>query len=129
GDYVVVVHADLLEGRRPCCMTEMTDVPWVFCPNLPVYRRWAEQSGLDFGKVTEHELANMSMISSAVRAGAGASVMIEAMVEDDIATGKLVAIETAVQPGLGYHVVTAAGVLPAKVKTFRKWLLSQSDAA
>ena len=127
-DYVVVVHRDLLGGRRPCCMTELTDVPWVFCPHLPVYRTWAVQSGLDPAKITEHELATMSMVSSAVKSGAAASVMIRAMMEDDIASGKLAVIEQVTQPGLGYHVVTGKGVLAPKVKTFRKWLMTQREA-
>ncbi len=126
-DYVVIVHKDLLGDRRPCCMTELTDIPWVFCPNLPVYRTWAVQSGLDPSQIKEHELATMSMVSSAVKAGAGATVMIRAIMEDDIASGKLVVVEQAKRPGLGYHVVTAKGVLPPKVKAFRKWILSQKD--
>lgn len=126
-DYAVIVHRDLLGDQRPTCLSEMTDVPWVFCSNLPVYRTWAVQSGLDPKKITEHELATMSMVSSAVRSGAGASVMIRAVMEDDIAAGNLVVVEQAVRPGLGYHVVTAAGVLPDKVRTFRKWVLSQRE--
>jgi len=125
---VVVAHKDLLKDRKPKCLSDMTDLPWVFCPNLPVYRRWAMQSGLDPEKITEHELSTMSMISSAVKAGVGASVMIKAMVEDDIASGSLIMVDQAIRPGLGYHVVTPKGVLTPKVKAFRKWILSQKES-
>lgn len=127
GDYVAVVHRKLLGDRRPECLSELIDMPWFFCQNLPVYRAWAVQSGLDTRNIKEHELATMSMVSAAVKAGAGASVMIKAMVEDEIADGTLIVIEQAVQSGLGYHVLTAKGVLTPRVKTFRKWLVSQGD--
>ena len=126
-DYVVVVHRSLLGGRTPTCMTELTDLPWFFCPTLPVYRTWAEESGLDFNTLKMHELSSMSMITAAVRSGAGASVMIRAMVEEDIAAGTLVVVEQTTRPGLGYHVVTQDTVLQPRVKTLRKWLLSQKD--
>lgn len=125
GDYVAVVHRSLLGDRRPTCLSDLTDVPWFFCQSLPVYRAWAMKSGLDPSKIKEHELSTMSMVSAAVKAGAGASVMIKAMVEDDIAAGTLIVIEQSAQPGLGYHVVTAKGVLTPRVNTFRKWLISQ----
>lgn len=128
-DYVVVAHRKLLGDRTPKCMTELADLTWFFCPNLPVYRTWAEESGLDFTKVVMHELSSMSMISAAVRSGAGASVMIRAMVENDIAQGDLVVVEQTTRPGIGYYVVTQDGVLHARVKTLCKWLLSQAEAA
>jgi len=127
GDYVVVAHKDLLAGRRPTCITEMIDIPWIFCPNLPVYRRWATQNGLDTNQITEHALSTMSMISAAVRSGVGASVMIKAMVAPDIASGDLVVIEQAQRPGLGYYVCTRQGVLTPNVKALRKWLISQRE--
>ncbi len=127
GDYVAIAHRDLLNGRERCCLSDLTDVPWLFTPSFPVYRTWAEESGLDFTKVNAHEVATMSMVSSAVKSGAGASVMIRAMVEDEIAAGNLIIVEQAIRPGLGYFVVTAQGVLPPKVKAFRKWLLTQKD--
>jgi len=126
-NYAAVVHPDLLGGRKPKCLSELTDVPWLFCPHLPVYRAWAEQSGLDMARVTERSLASMSMITAAVRAGAGASVVIKAVVEAEIADGKLYMVEQAHQPGLGYYVVTSDSALSDKVKTFRKWLLSQRE--
>lgn len=129
GDYVVVLHRDLLKGRTPSGIADLVDVPWLFCPSLPVYRTWAIQSGLDPNRITEHQFPTMSLVSTAVRAGVGASVMIRAMVEDDIASGRLIVVGQSFVPGLGYYVLTPKGVLPANVKTVRKWLLSQADKA
>ena len=128
GDYVAVIRRDLLGNRQPKCLSELTDVTWFFCDNLPVYRSWAVECGLDPSAIREHGLATMSMVTAAVKGGAGAAVMIEALVADEIASGALVVIEHAAQPGLGYHVVTGKGVLTPRVKTFRKWLISQRGA-
>jgi len=127
GNYVAVAHKDLIGGRTVCCLSDVTDVPWFFSNGLPVYRTWAIEAGLDPAQIVQHELPTMSMITAAVRSGAGASVMIEALMKDDIASGELIVFGQQPSDGLGYYVVTAKGVLQPKVKTFRKWLLSQRD--
>ena len=127
GDYVVAVHRDLLRGRIPEGIEDLHDVPWLFCPSLPVYRAWAINSGLDPDRIKEHQFPSMNMVSTAVRAGVGASVMIKAMVADDIAEGRLIVVGPSFTPGLGYYVVTPKGVMPPKVKTLRRWLLNQAD--
>jgi LysR family glycine cleavage system transcriptional activator len=84
---------------------------------------------LDVDACTIRELTSMSMITSAVRAGGGVSVVIRAMVEDDIASGRLIVVqEGAAQRDLGYYVVSQDGAETEKVKTFRKWLNTQISA-
>ncbi len=126
GDYVVVATPDLLGNRRVDTLADLQDLTWLFSPTLPVYKRWASENGLDVDVCTIREVSSMSMITSAVRAGGGISVVIRAMVEDDIASGRLVVVqEGAAAPNLGYYVVSQDGAETTKVKTFRKWLLSQ----
>lgn len=126
GDYVVVAAPELLKGRNACTIADLQDLTWLFSPTLPVYKRWAVENGLDTDTCTIRELTSMSMITSAVRAGGGVSVVIRAMVEGDIASGRLIAVqEAAAPPDLGYYVVSKGGTETEKVKTFRKWLLSQ----
>ena len=126
GDYVVVATPDLLGDRKACNISDLQNFTWLFSPHLPVYKRWAGENGLDLETCTIRELSSMSMITSAVRAGAGVSVVIRAMVEDDIASGRLLVIQEGVQNDLGYHIVRQPGREAEKVKTFRKWLASQA---
>ena len=126
GDYVVVATPDLLGDRKACSISDLQNFTWLFSPHLPVYKRWAGKNGLDLKTCTIRELSSMSMITSAVRVGAGVSVVIRAMVEDDIASGRLVVIQEGVQNDLGYHIVRQPGREAEKVKTFRKWLASQA---
>lgn len=127
GDYCIVVHRDLIEGKVPTRMSELYHLPWLFSSSAPDYRAWALQAGLDSSKIKEHDIATTSMVSAAVRSGAGAAVMIHAMVKDDIASGKLVLVEQSAPSELGYYIVSPKGVMTSKVKTFRKWLLAQRD--
>jgi len=126
GDYVVVATPDLLAGRDGCCISDLQDLTWLFSPHLPVYKRWAGENGLDLTTCNIRELSSMSMITSAVRAGGGVSVVIRAMVEQDIADGRLIVVEEGAQTDLGYYIVTQQGRAPEKVRTFRKWLLSRA---
>jgi len=126
GDYVVVATPDLLAGRDGCCISDLQDLTWLFSPHLPVYKRWAGENGLDLATCNIRELSSMSMITSAVRAGGGVSVVIRAMVENDIADGRLIVVEEGAQTDLGYYIVTQQGRAPEKVRTFRKWLLSRA---
>jgi len=126
GDYVVVATPSLLQGRHACTIADVQDLTWLFSPNLPVYKRWAAENGLDIDACTIRDLSSMSMITSAVRAGGGVSVVIRAMVEDDIASGRLIVIqEGSAAPDLGYYIVSQPGADAEKVKIFRKWLQSQ----
>ena len=126
GDYVVVATPDLLVGREACCISDLQDLTWLFSPHLPVYKRWAGENGLDLENCNIKELSSMSMITSAVRAGGGVSVVIRAMVEKDIAEGRLIVIEEGIQNDLGYYIVTQQGREAEKVRTFRKWLAAQA---
>lgn len=128
GDYAVVAAPALLAGRDVSCLADLQDLTWLFSPNMPVYKRWAHENGLDTSVCTIREVSSMSMITSVVRAGGGVSVVIRAMVEDDIASGRLVVLqEGSAQDVLGYHILRQQGPDPEKVKIFRKWLQSQVE--
>ena len=126
GDYVVVATPSLLKGRTACSVSDLQDLPWLFIPTFPVYKRWAGQNGLDLAKCTIREVESMNMVISAVRAGGGVSVIIRAMVEDDIAAGRLIAVQEEAHECLGYYTVRLPGPAPDKVKIFQKWLLSRA---
>lgn len=125
GDYVVVATPELLAGRSACSIADLCDLTWLFSPHLPVYKRWAGENGLDLEGTNIRDVSSMSMITAAVRAGGGVSVVIRAMVESDIAAGRLVVVQEAENTDLGYYIVTQQGPLPDKVRLFQRWLRTQ----
>lgn len=125
-DFVVVSAPSLLKGRETNSLSDLQDVPWLFEAVHQVHRKWAEENGLDFACCQLKELATLNMVLAAVRAGVGVSVVSLALVKDDIDSGRLVAISQEKRAGLGYYITTLPVVPSSKVKTFRKWLLTQT---
>lgn len=122
-DYTVVAAPSLLKGRQVNTLTDLYDLPWLFETVHHEARKWIEEQGFDIACCQANEVATLSMVLSAVRAGGALSVVASALVKDDIASGRLIAVIQQPRPGLGYYVVHSPGVLPARVKTLKSWLL------
>ncbi len=125
-DFVIVSAPSLLKGRKSKTFADLQDLPWLFEKVHQVHRKWAVENGLDLACCQLKELPNLNMVLAAVRAGAGMSVVSRALVQDDIEQGRLVAVGQERREGLGYYITTLGGVPSAKVRTFRRWLLSQA---
>lgn len=122
-DYTVVAAPELLVGREVTRFADLYDLPWFFETIHREPRRWAEASGLDPTCFQIRELATLTMLLSLVRAGAGVTVVSSALVRDDLAAGRLVAVMQETQDRTGYYIVHPPGVLPDRVKILKKWLL------
>lgn len=122
-DFTVVAAPALLQGREVARFLDLYDLPWLFETIYPEPRLWAEASGLDPVCCQIKELPTLTMLLSAVRAGAGVTVVPSALVRDDLATGRLVALMQETRDRAGYYVVHPPGVLPDRVKLLKQWLL------
>ncbi|MFG5384662.1 LysR family transcriptional regulator [Yoonia sp. R2-816] len=125
-DYTVVAAPSLLQGRPAQTLADVQNLPWLFEVVHREARRWVTASGLDMACCQANEVATLSMLLSAVRAGGGVSVVSSALVADDIASGKLIAVMSERRDGLGYYIVHPPGTLSARAKTFKRWLLGQT---
>lgn len=123
-DYVVVAAPHLLKGRTTTTLADLSDLPWLFETVHRETRVWALSKGLDPSCCQAKEIATLSMVLSATRAGAGISVMSKALVEQDIKSGALVSVMEAEKTGLGYYMVTRTGAVRPRVKLFMDWLVS-----
>ncbi len=123
-DYVVVAAPSILQGRDHKTLEDMSDLPWLFESAHRETRMWAMSEGLDPACCQTKELATMSMVLAATRAGAGVSIMSKALVMDDVTAGRLVSVIEVPQSGLGYFIVTRPGVLSPRLKLFISWLKS-----
>lgn len=127
-DFTVVAAPSLLKGRQVTGLGDLYDLPWLFETVHREPRKWIEDSGLDIACCQANEVPTLSMVLSAVRAGGGISVVASPLVKDDIATGRLVAVLQQPCTGLGYHIVHTPGILSARVKTLKSWLLNCDKA-
>ena len=128
-DYTVVAAPALLQGRVANTIDDVQDLPWLFEVVHREARRWATTLGLDMACCQVNEVATLSMLLSALRAGGGVSVVSSALVADDIASGNLVAVLSERREGLGYYIAHPPGPLSTRAAIFRKWLLAQASGA
>ncbi len=125
-DFTIVAAPSLLKGRIAESIADVQDLPWIFEAVHRETRKWVTALGMDMDCCQMNEVATLSMLLSAVRAGGGVSVVSSALVADDIASGKLVAVMRDQREGLGYYIAHRAGDLSARAKIFKNWLLTQS---
>lgn len=126
-DFVVVAAPALLQGLRDPGLAELATLPWLFETMHREPRRWLTDLGLDLSASQVKQVATLSMLLSAIRAGGGVSVVSAALIEDDIAQGRLTALMRERQEGLGYYIVHPPGALTQQGAIFKTWLLGQTE--
>ncbi|MEM9787537.1 MAG: LysR family transcriptional regulator [Pseudomonadota bacterium] len=122
-DYTVVAAPSLLNGRRINELTDLYDLPWLFQTADREAQKWVAEAGLDMACCQANVVATGSMLLSGVRAGGGVAVVAGALIEDDLATGRLVALKQAQREHLGYYIIHTPGVLSDRANTLKSWLL------
>ncbi len=123
-DYVVVASPDLLRGRTATSLADLSDLPWLFESMHRETYVWAMSEGLDPACCQTKEVATLSMVLAAARAGAGVAIASKALVSGDITNGTLTAVLEVPQSGLGYFIVRRPGVVSPRLKIFADWLKS-----
>lgn len=103
------------------------DIPkaqWFFEPARAEFRLWAESYDLVNADTPWTAMETNQLILSAVRAGYGFGVQTKALVQDDLAAGRLISVCDDTPSDLGYYVVTRDGFETPAARTFIKWLFS-----
>jgi LysR family transcriptional regulator, glycine cleavage system transcriptional activator len=111
--------ADTPEGRRT-----LTAMPWLADADDGEFFAWLRDQGAEPDALHVADLATNAMTLAACRAGAGLSVQPYAVVEGDLAAGRLVEVPARGETGLAYFVLVAPGPMPERVRLFLRWLRS-----
>lgn len=128
---VIVAHPSLLEevpGLRAQDRASFKQAPWLVDRSYGEFIAWLALHDLDIDRLNARELDGNSMVLAATRAGAGASVQPEAVVEADLASGRLVALLRDEKSALGYHLVRLPGPVPDRVRRFTRWMRAEIAA-
>ena len=123
-DFTVVGAPSLIGSREINDFCDLEGLPWVFETIHKEARRWVLESCIDMSKSTVNEVPTFGMVMSAVRSGEFLTVATSALVSADIREGKLIPLMQRQPKGLGYYIVHPKGVLPAKARTLKSWLLA-----
>ncbi len=100
-------------------------LPWVMDIEYAEFFPWLEARGLHPDRLNRTDFSSPPLVLAACRAGAGLSAQSLAIVEKDIAEGRLVTVPfTYDDDDLGYYMVHAPGVMPEALKLFIRWLKS-----
>lgn len=126
--FVVVGAPKLVQGRALDQIGDLPQYTWFMSHASAEQIIWGEAIGLDFNTLRTREMANNGLALAAVEAGYGLSIQSLALVERDIADGRLAVLYEGDPGTLGYYMVTREGVLPPSLTVFMKWLRKTAKA-
>jgi LysR family transcriptional regulator, glycine cleavage system transcriptional activator len=122
GAYVVVGTPELVGDRQSLSPQEMMALPWVFESNWPEGLNWLKSKGIDPAKLDMTMFPSEELTLSAARQGYGLSMENAALVEEDVAEGRLRIVFDPKEEKPAYYIVTPPGPQRAQAKTFIRWL-------
>ena len=125
GDQWVVVHPDLLAGRTPTCLADLTDLPWLLEHYVMERRAMIEREGISLDDVHLRLMETNWMVLTAAQAGNGVTVQHKSLVDRAVAAGTLVKVCELSGGTLGYHLVTLPGQTSPRLRVLRRWLHAQ----
>lgn len=127
-NFVVVGVPKLAARLQSRSMDALCTLPWILEAGRDEQRLWAGDAGLDLTCTQFSELPTNSMVLSAARAGSGLAIQTRAVIEDDLAAGRMVCLHEAEPTDLGYYLVHVPGQRSDDLKTFVRWLKFVSKA-
>ncbi len=98
---------------------DLSDLPWLANPDLDWQIKLLRAAGMDPDGLN---IVNLGDSLHAAREGYGALIANAFLVRNDVACGRLQAIELSGMPPVAYWAVTPPGPLRAPVKEFANWL-------
>jgi len=122
--YTVVAAPQLLGGRNGLSIAEMTLMPWVMEEDWPEQRTWLMSIGIDPAQLRATRVPTEELALSAARQGYGLHVENIALVEEELASGRLCTVYRAPLSDLGYYLVTVPGPIRPALRIFIRWLKS-----
>jgi LysR family glycine cleavage system transcriptional activator len=122
--YAVVAAPSLLQGRTRLTRDDMRALPWVIEDDWPEQTLWLRRFGIDPDTVQGPRLPTEELALEAARQGYGLHLELPALIEDDLARGRLVTVHQGESEGLGYFLVTRPGPVKPALRLFTRWLRS-----
>lgn len=122
--YAVVAAPALLQGRTTLTRDEMRDLPWVIEEDWPEQTLWLRRFGIDPDGLTGLRVPTEELALEAARQGFGLHLELPALIEDDLARGRLIKVYQGDAEGLGYFLVTRPGPVKPALRLFARWLRS-----
>lgn len=122
---VVAADPSLVPEPGPLSLERLQSLPWVLMSDWPEQRAWLESIGLDLSRLHVTVVLTEELAMTAARQGLGLVVQDRALVDQDIASGRLTLVHDREDTLPAYFLVTAPGPLRRPAQIFYDWLVSQ----
>jgi LysR family transcriptional regulator, glycine cleavage system transcriptional activator len=123
---LVVAGATSLIGDRDLTVEDMAGMDWVLAQGWSEQDAYLRQLGLDPGTLSRTDIASEELALAAARQGLGLVVESVALIESDVAEGRMRIVHESREKLPAYFIVTLPGPKRAAARAFLKWLKSQS---
>ncbi len=123
---VIAGAPSLLGGRETLSLEEMREMDWVLTRNWSEQDAYLRRLGLDPGALSRTDVSGEELAIAAARQGLGLVVESAALIEADVADGRLRIMHESRDSLPAYFIVTLPGQQRAAARAFLKWLKSQA---
>lgn len=124
---LVVAAAPSLLGKDQVLTPEMMQgMEWILARNWPEQDNFLRNLGLDPAKLSATEFPGEELAIAAARQGLGLVVESMALIEADVAEGRLCVVQESREKLPAYFVITLPGPQRAAARAFLRWLRSQA---
>lgn len=123
---LVIVAAPSLIGNRNPTVEEMARMDWILSPSWAEQDAYLRQLGLEPTTLSSTDISNEELALAAARQGLGLVVESVALIESDVAEGRLRLVHESREKLPAYFIVTLPGPKRASARAFLKWLKAQS---
>ncbi|WP_136644765.1 LysR family transcriptional regulator [Tabrizicola sp. YIM 78059] len=122
---LVIAGAPALTGERDLTIEDLRRMDWVLSPNWPEQDSYLRSLGLDPATLSRTDIDSDHLAIAAARQGLGLVVESLALVEADVAEGRLRLVHERAETLPAYFIVNLPGQQRAAARAFLGWLKSQ----
>lgn len=123
---VIAGAPSLMPGDQALTAEDMRDMDWILSPNWPEQDSYLRRLGLEPGHLSRTDIGSEELAIAAARQGLGLVIESFALIEADVADGRLRVVHESRDRLPAYFVVTLPGPQRAAARAFLKWLKSQA---
>jgi LysR family glycine cleavage system transcriptional activator len=123
--HVAVAAPSLVGANRVSRLADLRGATWLMDGQTSEERFWVAANGIDPDKERIKTFATAQLSREAARAGLGVAILPAPLVEDEIESGRLVALFREKDSAIAYHVLTRPGTVSAQRDAFVRWLKKQ----
>lgn len=122
---LVIAGAPSLIGDRDPTVAELARMEWILAPNWAEQDAYLRQLGLEPTTLSSTDINNEELAIAAARQGLGLVVESVALIESDVAEGRLRIVHESKDKLPAYFMVVLPGPKRAAARAFLRWLKAQ----